>query len=667
MASVSSLDTDLRQMRLEKYTPQAAKEVRDWIEEVLGDRIQDGDLIEALRDGMVLCRLVNKAVSPGVKAKQSKMPFVQRENISHFVRACQMPPLGLPDHDIFLTDDLYEAKDPAQVLQCIVAFSRRARAVNPSAFPKTIGARSKTNVVSPQLTGASQGTYTRPPIGLPSRERGSSNASDSSVTAWNPLAKGSYSGRTSPSKGSAPMSPRGTVSSWSRKADEGSTAPAWNIHQYGYMGGASQGNQGISFGAKRQITSANPSVPNLAEKERRRQEGEKEAERQRMQAEEAEQKKRLELEEEEEAARLEEEQRWQEETRRLREKERAEVEAEKRRWDEEQRKWKEEEEARLREERQLEGQWLRERNQQRGNNDARLRGQFLSQYQAEQNKTVPDRPDGASRSTSESQRIKDLERQLELAKERERQYQLERRERLKNNRNPDGRPSEEQTRDSPAESGRPQEPPKTSHKDDWQESERGDLQREWQRHDEKERQQQPPPSQASEHTPAEPVPLARVESESDNSRSLPASRPLPNPSSQAPKLNRIDRYLSSHPAPAPVQPQAHRPADYSTTTEIDLENQRRLESQAKTKAGGWASKSLLEREMERERERQLEWEEAQKQTAKAPRNNQEGIGPGQTWDVHQYGYLGGDSQNRGGPGLGVGGARRQIIGPRPPP
>lgn len=56
MASVSSLDTDLRQMRLEKYTPQAAKEVRDWIEEVLGDRIQDGDLIEALRDGMVLCR-----------------------------------------------------------------------------------------------------------------------------------------------------------------------------------------------------------------------------------------------------------------------------------------------------------------------------------------------------------------------------------------------------------------------------------------------------------------------------------------------------------------------------------------------------------------------------------------------------------------------------------
>ncbi len=56
MASVTSLDKDLRQMRLDKYTPQAAKEVRDWIEEVLAERLQDGDLLEALRDGLVLCK-----------------------------------------------------------------------------------------------------------------------------------------------------------------------------------------------------------------------------------------------------------------------------------------------------------------------------------------------------------------------------------------------------------------------------------------------------------------------------------------------------------------------------------------------------------------------------------------------------------------------------------
>jgi transgelin len=597
------------------------------------------------------------------------MPFVQRENISHFVRACQMPPLSLPDHDIFLTDDLYESKDPAQVLQCIVAFSRRANAVNPLAIPRAIGAKSKSSLISPQLSGTGQSGYGRPPIGLPHRERGSSNASDSSATAWNPLAKGSYAGRASPTKASGLMSPPGNTSSWSKKGDEGNTSPAWNIHQYGYMGGASQGNQGISFGARRQITSMNPTVPSLAEKERRRKEEEKEVERQRMQAEEAERKRRLDLEAEEERNKYDEEERWQEETRRLRQKEIAEAEAEKRRWDEEQRRWKEEEENRLREEREIEARKMRERDRQRGNSDARLRGQFLSQYQAEQNSRNPQNGSGeASRSTSESQRIMDLERQLELAKERERQYQVERQERLKNNQVPGRHPPEEQIRGPLPEAAQPQVPPKNSHEDDWQDSERDYLQKEWQTHNNTEIHQQPPSlPRAPKPTHAEPIPPALFNVESDNYGPLPPPRPLPDPKTYAPDLNRTDRYLSLNPAPAPVQPQSHRPADYSTINEVDLENQRRKESQVKTKAGGWASKSLLEKEMERERERQREWEESQKQTVKVLRDKQEGVGPGQSWDVHQYGYMGGDSQNRGGAGLGVGGARRQIIGPRPPP
>jgi hypothetical protein len=137
--------------------------------------------------------------------------------------------------------------------------------------------------------------------------------------------------------------------------------------------------------------------------------------------------------------------------------------------------------------------------------------------------------------------------------------------------------------------------------------------------------------------------------------------------SYTPGTNRTDRYLASHAAPPPPQTASHRPQDYSTTTEVDLEQQRRVQSQQRTKAGGWASKSLLEREMERERERQREWEEGQRNLAQQPRDTQQGSAPGQSWDVHQYGFVGGDSQNRGGPGLGVGGARRQIIGPRPPP
>lgn len=58
MASVSSLDKDMRKLRMDKYTPAAANEVRDWIEGVLGERLASGDLLEALKDGVALCKYV---------------------------------------------------------------------------------------------------------------------------------------------------------------------------------------------------------------------------------------------------------------------------------------------------------------------------------------------------------------------------------------------------------------------------------------------------------------------------------------------------------------------------------------------------------------------------------------------------------------------------------
>lgn len=58
MASVSSLDKDMRNIRLSRYTPQAANESRVWIEEALGERLQPGDLLEALKDGAALCKYV---------------------------------------------------------------------------------------------------------------------------------------------------------------------------------------------------------------------------------------------------------------------------------------------------------------------------------------------------------------------------------------------------------------------------------------------------------------------------------------------------------------------------------------------------------------------------------------------------------------------------------
>ena len=351
------------------------------------------------------------------------MPFVQMENISHFLRACQAPPLNLQQHDMFLTVDLYEQKDPAQVLQCIGAFSRAANSVNPSSFPTSIGPRSaRGGVLSPQSTGP----LTPAPPSL--RNRGASNSSNTSSAVYGRGATitasktGDFgSGRHSPTK--PPMQQNGStspvnVSSWSTREHEGATSPAWNIAQYGYMGGASQGNLGIAFGGRRQITSAGPHVPSLQEKERRRKEKEAEAERQRKQMEEEERRRKAELEAEEERARLEEERRWEEEARRLREEERKRIEEEKRRWEEEERQWKLTEEARRKEEEEAERRLQEERQKIRAKkSDTKLRGQMLSQYQADQQSRDKDR-------------IKELEKELELARQREAQYERERQGRL---------------------------------------------------------------------------------------------------------------------------------------------------------------------------------------------------------------------------------------------
>ena len=646
--------------------------------------VLDAFVADAITD-----RLVNLATGPpGVRYKESSMPFVQMENISHFLRACQLPPLSLPPHDIFQTVDLYEAKDPAQVLQCIGSFSRKAHTVQPNRFLGAIGQKRKSGLVSPQGTG--NGGYGGGVNTTYGRRRGPSNASESSSTTFSSMAR-EKAGRISPTRtggsdastsasGAKSVSPNGGVSSWSKRTDEGATIPAWNIHQYGYMGGASQGNQGISFGARRQITTPGPKVPSLAEKERKRREEAAEAERLKVQAEEAEYRRRVEREAEEERDRIAEEQRWAEETRKQREREKKEAEEEKRRWDAEERKWKEEEEIRLREEQEVEAALEIERQRKRAGSDARLRGQFLSQYQAEQ--IQPSRTSSVENQerVAENQKVKELERQLEEAKERERQYERERQDRLRL----DSNPTRQNTNEHQPKMSEPGMTPKalsvTHNKEDMrQEDERDYLRQQWSSH-RNESHQIELPLESDTPPPQPPRPLPIPNSQQSYSSFQPASeepppnlpaRPLPNPADFTPQVatpNRTERFLSTNPAPTTPRTTSHFPSELglTTTSEVDAEDGRRKASQAKTKAGGFASKSLLEREMERERQRQQEWEESQKATKEAVARGVKdgGTGPGESWDVNQYGYTGGDNQNRGGVNFG---ARRQILGPRPKP
>lgn len=688
MASVTSLDQDMRNLRLSRYTPQAANEARAWIESTLGEPLSSGDLLEALKDGVALCKLANLAVqgqAGAIKFKASAMPFIQMENISHFLRACEMPPLNLPAHDRFLTVDLYEQKDPAQVLQCLGAFSRQAHKLSPSRFSTTIGPKKAGASMSPATTG---GAFSNgPSFRRPASPNKPLAATPSTARAMTPSLTGGSNASQQSANGT--KSPTGPVSSWSKRSDEGNTAPAWNIHQYGYMGGASQGNQGISFGARRQITSQAPAVPNLADKQKLRKEKEEAEERARQQAAEEREQRAQKVQEDEERARVDEERKWEEETKRHREEERRRLEQQKREWEEQERKWREEEEVRKRENAAIQSAMSVKRppEKPRVPSSSILRGQTLAQYQKEQADLT--NASAEANETPEQRRVRELEKQLEDARERERQYQAEREGRLRR----DG--AGERSRPGTADTERPGSAQQSEVS--WVADEREFSRKQTQLDGAPTRPAQvgaqrplptPAEAQPSRSLPQRPLPEPVATSTpppisagrgqpSPFHKPSPFSRPLPTPAKQSePELfepeerkpNRTDDYLSSNPAPASPAP---RVSSAQEAGDSPLEQQRlrdaRMASQQKTKAGGWASKSLLEREMEQERAKQKEWEANQQALKHAPRDATQGTGQGQSWDVNQYGYMGGDGQNRGsstGSGINFGG-KRQIIGPRP--
>merc|ERR1712062_857162 len=97
-----------------KFSPERAKECVDWIEEVIGAKLEmevkdQVDFGTVLKDGAVLCQLIN-AISPGSvkKINTMKAPFKQRENIEMYLKACAA--YGLKEQDLFQVNDLYENK-----------------------------------------------------------------------------------------------------------------------------------------------------------------------------------------------------------------------------------------------------------------------------------------------------------------------------------------------------------------------------------------------------------------------------------------------------------------------------------------------------------------------------------------------------------------------------
>lgn len=112
------MDKELKEKQEAKYDSELEAEVTAWVEKVADETRDSQSLAEWLKNGRVLCALVN-AIRPGIvkKVNNSQMPFKQMENITFFMNAARE--LGVPESAVFSTPDLYEEKNMASVVNCL--------------------------------------------------------------------------------------------------------------------------------------------------------------------------------------------------------------------------------------------------------------------------------------------------------------------------------------------------------------------------------------------------------------------------------------------------------------------------------------------------------------------------------------------------------------------
>ncbi|XP_063980595.1 myophilin [Diachasmimorpha longicaudata] len=112
-----------------KYSEELAQECLEWIKVITGENINtSGDMdnfYETLKDGTLLCRLVNHVQGGSVKRiNQSTMAFKCMENINAFLEVARG--LGVPPQETFQTVDLWERQNLNSVVICLQSLGRKA-------------------------------------------------------------------------------------------------------------------------------------------------------------------------------------------------------------------------------------------------------------------------------------------------------------------------------------------------------------------------------------------------------------------------------------------------------------------------------------------------------------------------------------------------------------
>ena len=107
-----------------KRDANAEKEALQWIAAVTGESIAaNADFEKVLKDGVLICKLMNKLSPNSIKQINTKgSNFQLMENHARFQEAAKK--YGLPDDEVFQTVDLFEARNIPQVTKCIHALGR---------------------------------------------------------------------------------------------------------------------------------------------------------------------------------------------------------------------------------------------------------------------------------------------------------------------------------------------------------------------------------------------------------------------------------------------------------------------------------------------------------------------------------------------------------------
>jgi len=123
---VPGLDRDLKIIMDSKYNVDLENEARSFIEGTLHHSLPPGSFAHILKDGKILCQIINALEPHHITISNGHGPFNHMENIGNFLNAASGL-LGIPSNELFQTVDLYEEKNIPQVIDAIFAVSRHAQ------------------------------------------------------------------------------------------------------------------------------------------------------------------------------------------------------------------------------------------------------------------------------------------------------------------------------------------------------------------------------------------------------------------------------------------------------------------------------------------------------------------------------------------------------------